>query len=146
VTECFTERFRWEDIEIAGLYGTERPPAGTPPIGELDRNALAALYACVNAQLPEQYPNMLAECWTQIQPSGKTRRDDFIAERAQMLKLEGQMRVERGEFSAQLCSMLNDTLDCGMDTLADSTQKHEVVNLSVGKTTGPMYCRRRATT
>lgn len=139
VTECFTGLFRWEDIEVAGLYGTERPPAGTPPIGGLDRNALAALYACVNAQLPEQYSNMLAQCWRQIQPSGKTRRDDFIAERAQMLKLEGQMRVERGEFSAQLCSMLNETLDCGMDTLADPTQKHEVVNLSVGKTTGPMY-------
>jgi hypothetical protein len=139
VTECFTGRFQWEDIEIAGLYRSDMPPAGTPPIGELDRHALVALYAFIKEQLPKQYKKMLVECWTQIQPSGKTRRDDIIAERVEMLKLEAQMRVELGQFSTQLCRMLNDTLDYSMDTTAAPTQKHEVFNLSLGTAAGPVY-------
>jgi hypothetical protein len=58
LTECFTGHFQWQSIDVAGLYGTAMPHSGTPGIGALERDALAALYACVKEELPEQYKKM----------------------------------------------------------------------------------------
>ncbi|TDV51269.1 hypothetical protein EC919_106146 [Pseudomonas graminis] len=132
LTACFTGLFEWQNVESAGLYTTEFPSADTPPIGALDRDALVALYASVVPELADRYKQMLSDYWAVIQPSGKSRRDDFLADRVKLLRLEGQMRVEKGEFRPHLYSMLNDTLDYGVDTSADPLQKHDVFSLWLG--------------
>ena len=139
LTEHFTGHFRWQNVESAGLYTTDFPPADTPSIGALDRDALTALYTAVTQKLPACYKQMLSDHWAEIQPSGKTRRDDFLADRVQLLRLEGQIRVEQGHFSAQLYGMLGDALEYGMDTSPDPVQKHDVFGLSVGTSAGAMY-------
>ncbi|MBD8708110.1 hypothetical protein IFT47_15855 [Pseudomonas sp. CFBP 13711] len=127
----FTGLFEWQNVESAGLYATEFPSADTPSLGGLDRDALAALYTCVAQTLAERYKQRLSDHWAEIQPSGKTRRDDFLADRVQLLRLEGQMRVERGQFQPHLHSMLNDTLDYGVDTSPEPLQKYDVFSLSL---------------
>ena len=139
LTGHFTGHFRWQNVESAGLYTTEFPAADTPSIGALDRDALTALYAAVAQNLPTCYKQMLSDHWADIQPSGKTRRDDFLADRVQLLRLEGQMRVEQGQFSAPLYGMLSDALEYGMDTSVDPVQKHDVFGLSVGISAGATY-------
>jgi hypothetical protein len=139
LTAHFTGLFEWQNVEAAGLYTTEFPAADTPPIGGLDRDALATLYASVAQKLAERYKQRLSDHWAEIQPSGRTRREDFLADRVQLLRLEGQMRVERGQFQPRLHSMLNDTLDYGMDTSADPLQKHDVFNLWLGTSSTALF-------
>ena len=135
----FTGLFEWQNVESAGLYATEFPSADTPSLGGLDRDALAALYTSVAQTLAERYKQRLSDHWAEIQPSGKTRREDFLADRVQLLRLEGQMRVERGQFQPHLHSMLNDTLDYGVDTSPEPLQKYDVFSLSLGRSDGPLF-------
>ncbi|WP_456292029.1 dermonecrotic toxin domain-containing protein [Pseudomonas sp. AK106] len=132
LTAHFTGLFQWQNVESAGLYATEFPLSDTPSIGGLDRDALIALYAAVAQALPDRYKQTLSDHWAEVQPSGKTRREDFLADRVKLLRLEGQMRVAKGEFRPHLYSMLDATLDYGMDTSADPLQKHDVFNLWLG--------------
>ena len=98
----------------------------------LDREALVALYASIAQRLADRYKQILSDYWAEIQPSGKARREDFLADRVKLLRLECQMRVEKREFLPHLYSMLNDTLDYGVDTSADPLQKHDVFSLWLG--------------
>ncbi|MEX6662612.1 DUF6543 domain-containing protein [Pseudomonas sp. W2-17] len=139
LTAHFTGLFQWQNVESAGLYTTEFPAADTPSIGALDRKGLVALYACVAQSLADRYKQTLSDHWAEIQPSGKTRRYDFLADRVQLLRLEGQMRVEKGEFRSHLYSMLNATLDYGTDTSADPLQKHDVFNLWLGTSSTALF-------
>jgi hypothetical protein len=139
LTGHFTRFFRWQNVVSAGLYTTEFPSPETSPIGGLDRDALAALYAAVTQDLPDRYKQTLSDHWAEVQPSGKTRREDFLADRVKLLRLEGQMRVEKGEFRPHLFSMLNATLDYGMDTSADPLQKHDVFNLWLGTSSTALF-------
>ncbi|UZJ59992.1 hypothetical protein OKW98_26315 [Pseudomonas sp. KU26590] len=132
LTACFTGLFQWHNVESAELYSTELPSADTPTIGALDRKALVALYASVTPRLADRYKQMLSDHWAVIQPSGNARRDDFLADRVKLLRLECQMRVEKGEFRPHLYSMLNDTLDYGVDTSAEPLHKHDVFSVWLG--------------
>jgi hypothetical protein len=135
----FTGLFEWQNVESAGLYTEEFPSADTPPIGGLDREALVTLYASVAQRLPERYKQRLSDHWAEIQPSGKTRREDFLADRVKLLRLEGQMRVERGQFRPHLYNILNDSLDYGVDTSPEPLQKYDVFSLSLGTSAGPLF-------
>ncbi len=139
LTAHFTGLFNWQNVKSAGLYATEFPSAETPPIGGLNRDSLAALYTAVAQKLAEHYKQMLSDYWARIQSSGKSRREEFLADRVKLLRLEGQMRVETGEFQAPLYSMLDDALDYGMDTSADPLQKHDVFSLSLGTSNAAQY-------
>jgi hypothetical protein len=139
LTAHFTGLFEWQNVESAGLYTTAFPSADTPSIGGLDRDALAALYLSVAQKLAGRYKQRLSDHWAEIQPSGKTRREDFLADRVLLLRLEGQMRVERGQFRPQLYSMLNDALDYGVDTSPDPLQKYDVFSLSLGTSARPLF-------
>jgi len=132
LTAHFTGSFQWQNVASAGLYATETPSADMASIGALDREALVALYASIAQRLADRYKQILSDYWAEIQPSGKARREDFLADRVKLLRLECQMRVEKREFLPHLYSMLNDTLDYGVDTSADPLQKHDVFSLWLG--------------